>query len=61
MEPEAAFCKMFLKRFPDKKIVLLIERPDDMADNKEQRIARRRFYLKNSFVSSDIFYYRRKR
>ncbi len=44
-----------LKRFPNKKIVLLIERPDDTADNKEQRIARRRFYLKNSFVSSDIF------
>ncbi len=44
-----------LKQFPDKKIVLLIERPDDTADNKEQRIARRRFYLKNSFVSSDIF------
>ena len=44
-----------LKQFPDKKIVLLIERPDDTADNKEQRIARRRFYLKNGFVSSDIF------
>lgn len=44
-----------LKQFSDKKIVLLIERPDDTADNKEQRIARRRFYLKNSFVSSDIF------
>lgn len=44
-----------LKQFPDKKIVLLIERPDTAADNTEQRIARRRFYLKNSFVSSDIF------
>ena len=44
-----------LKQFPDKKIVLLIERPDDTADNKEQRIARRRFYLKNGFVSSGIF------
>ena len=44
-----------LKQFSDKKIVLLIERPDTAADNTEQRIARRRFYLKNSFVSSDIF------
>ena len=44
-----------LKQFPDKKIVLLIERPDDTADNKEQRIARRRFYLKNGFVSSNLF------
>ena len=42
-------------RFPDKKIVLLIERLNDAADNREQRIARRRFYLKNGFTSSDIF------
>lgn len=39
----------------DKKIVLLIERLDDKAENKEQRIARRKFYLKNGFTSSDIF------
>lgn len=41
--------------FPDKKIVLLIERLDDSAENKEQRIARRKFYFKNGFTSSDIY------
>ena len=30
------------KRFSDKKVVLLIERLDDSAENKEQRIARRK-------------------
>ncbi len=43
------------KQFADKKIVLLIERLDDGADNREQRIARRRFYLKNGFTSSNLF------
>lgn len=43
------------RQYKDKKIVLLIERLDDKAENKEQRIARRKFYLKNGFTSSDIF------
>lgn len=43
------------KRFSDKKVVLLIERLDDSAENKEQRIARRKFYFKNGFTSSDIY------
>lgn len=43
-----------IQRFPGKKIVLLIEELDDSAANKEQRIARRKFYLKNGFTSSDI-------
>lgn len=43
------------KRYSDKKIVLLIERLDDTADNTEQRLARRKFYFKNEFTSSDIF------
>lgn len=33
--------------FSDKKVVLLIEQLDEGAENQEQRIARRRFYLKN--------------
>ena len=33
----------------------LIERLDDNAENAQQRSARRRFYLKNGFTSSDIF------
>lgn len=43
------------RQYADKKIVLLIESLDDAAENKEQRAARRRFYLKNGFTSSDIF------
>lgn len=43
------------RQYAGKKIVLLIERLDDQADNKEQRIARRRFYLKNGLTSSDLF------
>ena len=41
--------------FSDKKVVLLIEQLDEGAENQEQRIARRRFYLKNGFTSADIF------
>ena len=41
--------------YKDKTIVLLIEKLDDEADNKDQRIARRKFYTKNGFTSSDIF------
>lgn len=41
--------------FPGKKIVLLIERLDDTAENKDQRIARKKFYFKNGFTSSNIY------
>lgn len=41
--------------FSGQKIVLLIERLDDTAENKDQRIARRRFYFKNGFTSSELF------
>lgn len=43
------------RQFADKKIVLLIERLDDAAENSSQRTARRKFYLKNGFTSSDLF------
>lgn len=43
------------RHFSDKKIVLLIERLDEQAENALQRIARRRFYFKNGFTSSGIF------
>lgn len=43
------------RHYAGKKIVLLIELLDDQAQNREQRVARRRFYLKNGFTSSDIF------
>ncbi len=32
--------KTLCDRFPDKRAVLLIERPDEKADNREQRLAR---------------------
>ena len=47
--------KNICSRFSDKKVVLLIERVDEEAENKEQRIARRRFYLKNGFAPANIF------
>jgi GNAT superfamily N-acetyltransferase len=43
------------RHFSDIKIILLIERLDDSAKNKEQRIARRKFYFKNGFTSSEIY------
>lgn len=42
------------RRFAGKRIVLLIETPEDAAPNAEQRTARRKFYLKNGFTSPDI-------
>lgn len=47
--------KKIQQQFSDKNIILLIERPDDFAKNREQRIARRKFYLKNGFTSSNLF------
>lgn len=47
--------KQVCRRFAGKKVVLLIERLDEAAENREQRIARRKFYEKNGFSSSRIF------
>lgn len=46
-----SLCEMYR----DKKIVLLIEKVEDTAENKGQRIARRRFYIKNGFTTSGLF------
>lgn len=43
------------REYADKKIVLLIKCLDNAAENRDQRAARRKFYLKNGFTSSDIF------
>lgn len=43
------------RQFCNKKIVLLIERLEDSAENRKQRIMRRKFYFKNGFTSSGIF------
>lgn len=42
------------RQYDDKRILLLIEKIDDTANNLEQRIARKRFYLKNGFESSGV-------
>ena len=47
--------KKICNYFSQQKIVLLIERLDENAENSEQRSARRKFYLKNGFTSSGIF------
>lgn len=41
--------------YQGKKIMLLIEQLDDSAENRQQRIDRRHFYLKNGFCSSQLF------
>ena len=46
--------KEVCRRFPGKRLVLLIEKPDVAAPNREQRIARRNFYLKNGFTPASI-------
>ncbi len=43
------------KTFPGKRIVLLIERLDEQAENRKQRIARKRFYEKNGYASAGLF------
>lgn len=42
------------RAYQGKKVVLLIEQLDTSAKNQEQRIARRSFYLKNGFTSSQL-------
>ena len=42
------------RQYDDKRILLLIEKIDETANNLEQRIARKRFYLKNGFESSGV-------
>lgn len=42
------------KAYKGQKVVLLIEQLDAAAENQQQRIARRSFYLKNGFTSSHL-------
>lgn len=42
------------RTYQGKKVVLLIEQLDASAKNQKQRIARRSFYLKNGFTSSQL-------
>ena len=43
------------KIYRDSTVVLLIEQLDEASPNQSQRIARRKFYTKNGFTSSNIF------
>ncbi len=43
------------RQYAGRRILLLIEKIDETAANNEQRIARKRFYLKNGFASSGVF------
>ena len=48
--------EIYFEAFPkSERKPFLIERLDDSAKNKEQRIARRKFYFKNGFTSSEIY------
>lgn len=41
---------------PQKRVIVDIEQPDDSADNNEQRIKRKAFYLRNGYHEDDIHY-----
>lgn len=43
------------KHFQDKKIIIEIEKLDEEAVNTKQRVARRKFYLKNGFKAPHIY------
>lgn len=43
------------KQYDSKKIIVDIEKIKDTS-NKEQRIKRKQFYLKNDFKETDVFY-----
>lgn len=42
------------ERYVGKRVVLEIEAPDDTAENGEQRVRRKRFYLRNGFEETGI-------
>ena len=46
--------KLLKERYPDKKFLLEIELPDDHAPNREARIRRKRFYLKNGMKETGL-------
>ncbi|MGD8105108.1 GNAT family N-acetyltransferase [Pantoea sp. FN0302] len=43
-------------QYPDKKIILDIEREDPQATNYDQRLARQKFYLNNGFSLTGFFF-----
>ena len=49
------------KAFADRRIVLLIERLDEQAENREQRISRKRFYEKKWLYIDRAVHLRRRR
>lgn len=47
--------KLILERFKGNRMIFEIERPDDAADNAEQRLRRRNFYMRNGLLETGIF------
>lgn len=43
------------KRYPRHKIIVSIERCDEAAENREQRLQRKKFYLKNGYAETGYY------
>lgn len=43
------------ERYKGKKLFLEIEQPDEAADNNEERVRRKQFYLRNGFLEAGIY------
>lgn len=43
------------ERYADRKLIVDFEMPDDAAPNKEQRLRRRQFYLRNGYRETGLF------
>lgn len=48
-EEDGQLLQHVMEQYTGKRVLLLIERLDDKAENSRQRIARRSFYLRNGF------------
>lgn len=46
--------KIFKERYPNKRLVLEIEIPEENAPNNAQRLSRKNFYLRNGINETDI-------
>ena len=46
--------KTFKERYPDKRLILEIEIPEESAPNNAQRLSRKKFYLRNGLKETQI-------
>ncbi|MEH2944009.1 hypothetical protein VSQ32_14355 [Lachnospiraceae bacterium KK002] len=42
--------RLLKKRYPDRKLILEIEDPEEESDNREERMRRKAFYIRNNMV-----------